>query len=341
MDQRLAVNDRVLWLDVFKGIGIILIVLGHIYRGEALLNWLFTFHVALFFFASGWLYREREIRRDVFRRIRTILVPYFVLGLLIWVYWVFLERRFRAVSTTPAKALLALLLGEYPLLDPFHSHLWFLPCFFVTSVLYNILRRTVGKSGTLVAVCAMSGLYIAESFTGFRIPVLPWGLDRACWYIAFFYLGNTAHESGITDSLSQWNPFVTGICALVCFCFGFVGSVFLPRSGILWYLLGIIGIAGTVFAALGICAFCTPRILPRLGQATLVILCVHGPIYRVLSKVTAMLMHADAEAVRSSFPLALLITAATLALCQVIYRILDRFIPWSIGRSAAPRKSAS
>ena len=340
MDRSLAANNRVLWLDVFKGIGIVLIVLGHIYRGQTLLNWFYTFHVALFFFASGWLYREKEICRDIFRRIRTIVVPYFVLGLLIWVYWVFIERRFRAVSTTPAKALLALLLGEYPLLDPFHSHLWFLPCFFITSILYNVLRRTVGKSGTLAAVCVMSGLYIAESFTSFRIPVLPWGLDRACWYIAFFYLGNMTHESGITDRLSQWNPSFSGICALVCFCIGFTGSVFLPWSGIRWYLLGVIGIGGTMFSSLGICAVCTPRILRRLGQTTLVILCVHGPIYRILVKLLAMLIHTDTEAVRSSLPLALLIAAVTLALCQAVYWALDRFVPWSIGRSA-PRKSAS
>ena len=44
---------------------------------------------------------------------------------------------------TLGEAALGLLLGEYELLE-FHSHLWFLPCFFVTAVLYNILVNSLG-----------------------------------------------------------------------------------------------------------------------------------------------------------------------------------------------------
>ena len=40
---------RLSWLDVLKGIGIILVVIGHIYSNQTIFNWLYSFHMPLFF----------------------------------------------------------------------------------------------------------------------------------------------------------------------------------------------------------------------------------------------------------------------------------------------------
>ena len=49
-------SDRVEWIDAAKGIGIILVVLGHIWLigpGQKIIN---SFHMPLFFFLSGYGY---------------------------------------------------------------------------------------------------------------------------------------------------------------------------------------------------------------------------------------------------------------------------------------------
>lgn len=49
----MAPNDRVIWLDIAKGITIILMVIGHTSIPQIVSGWIWAFHMPLFFFASG------------------------------------------------------------------------------------------------------------------------------------------------------------------------------------------------------------------------------------------------------------------------------------------------
>ena len=86
-------SRRLSWVDVLKGIGIILVVVGHVYLNRTVRDWLYSFHMPLFFLAAGWLYKEKPILTDIKRRIQTIVVPYFSFGLLVLLYWQVIERR--------------------------------------------------------------------------------------------------------------------------------------------------------------------------------------------------------------------------------------------------------
>lgn len=44
-----AEQSRADWIDVLKGIGIILVVIGHVNTNGFLVQWLYTFHMPLFF----------------------------------------------------------------------------------------------------------------------------------------------------------------------------------------------------------------------------------------------------------------------------------------------------
>ena len=48
-------KKRLNYLDYAKGIGILLVVLGHIYNNSVKL-WIYSFHMPLFFIISGYLY---------------------------------------------------------------------------------------------------------------------------------------------------------------------------------------------------------------------------------------------------------------------------------------------
>ena len=92
----------------------------------------------LFFLAAGWVYKEKPILTDIKRRIQTIVIPYFSFGLLVLLYWQVIERRFRDSDMSFVESLIGLFSGSYINLD-FNVHLWFLPCFVVTVVLFNVL----------------------------------------------------------------------------------------------------------------------------------------------------------------------------------------------------------
>ena len=73
-------KSRLEYLDILRGLGIIFIVIGHISYDEMLLKWLYSFHVPLFFFAAGAVYKKRSVLADLKRRAATVIIPNFVFG---------------------------------------------------------------------------------------------------------------------------------------------------------------------------------------------------------------------------------------------------------------------
>lgn len=53
---------RMLWIDVAKTVGIFLVVFSHLGQSGSTESFLWTFHVPLFFFISGYLTRPRTDR---------------------------------------------------------------------------------------------------------------------------------------------------------------------------------------------------------------------------------------------------------------------------------------
>ena len=137
----------------------------------------------LFFLAAGWVYKEKSVLIDIKRRIQTIVVPYFSFGLLVLLYWQVIERRFRNSDMSFMDSLLGLFSGCYDNLD-FNVHLWFLPCFFVTVALFNILVNLGGKKIAYIVSALMSLIYVV-----LPMPELFWGLNRVFKYIGFYAVG--------------------------------------------------------------------------------------------------------------------------------------------------------
>ena len=51
-------KEKLLWIDIVKGIGIISVVVGHIFYTP----YIYAFHMPLFFIIGGFLFSQKEIR---------------------------------------------------------------------------------------------------------------------------------------------------------------------------------------------------------------------------------------------------------------------------------------
>lgn len=57
--------DRKIELDVVKGIGIIIMVIGHTHFSDGFLNhYIYAFHMPLFFVISGMLFRKNTLKEE-------------------------------------------------------------------------------------------------------------------------------------------------------------------------------------------------------------------------------------------------------------------------------------
>lgn len=68
-------NKRIEWIDIFKGLAIILVVIGH--STGQFNGYIYQFHVAAFFFISGWVakFDNTNLFKDLYKKIMTLLLP--------------------------------------------------------------------------------------------------------------------------------------------------------------------------------------------------------------------------------------------------------------------------
>lgn len=286
----------------------------------------------LFFVAAGWLYKEKPILSYMKHRFYTVMVPYFSFGAITLIYWQFIERRFRASDMSFFQAVIGLLRGEFAALD-FNVHLWFLPCFFLTVVIYNILRNLAGRKWTYVIVVLLSMVYLIDAYTQVGFPSLSWGLDRVFKYIGFYAIGNWLSEKEVEKSVklgnkARWAALATAFLVIV-----FVLALFNLTSGILWFVTGTIGtMAVAMYSILISESTIISGITSFLGCISLVVLCVHGPVYRVVSKILSVLLRNETDVVKSNIVIAVIISVITLVICSVSYIVIDKILPWVIGK---------
>ena len=80
-------TPRLHYIDQLKVLGVYLVVLGHLpLTDSTLMRWIFSFHMPLFFFVSGYLFRPSAGAADMLtkcvRQLLLVMIPYFLINLL-------------------------------------------------------------------------------------------------------------------------------------------------------------------------------------------------------------------------------------------------------------------
>lgn len=150
-------SARIEWIDAARGIGIILVVFGHILTkplyGLDISYAIFTFHMPLFIFLSAMVLKDADWKTVARTRFRSLLVPYFVYILLVGIPLTLATLPEGLAAT--AKFGARLFLGGsffFAELGPF----WYVPTFFISVVIYSALRRRLQGDGTPAFAAVMS-----------------------------------------------------------------------------------------------------------------------------------------------------------------------------------------
>ena len=106
-------------------------------------------------------------------------------------------------------------------------------------------------------------------------------------------------------------------------------SLYNLTTGIMWFVTALIGVAAVILVSQFINE---NRILQYFGRISLIVLCIHGPVYRVVVKIISIPLHMGTDAVREKFLLAMLVMIVTMVICSLAYEIIVRVAPWMIGK---------
>lgn len=190
-------SGRLEYLDIAKGIGILLVVLGHHLSGfDRLTAWIYSFHMPLFFVISGWLYSHKRPNDSMWafatKKAKSLLYPYVVFSILIlvWKYTLYFllgsvpEEGFREIWLKTVTAY------------GYHA-LWFLPVLFFSEIIIHKIESSA-CSAHIDVLCygsfAVCGLVISEFLQSGMIRGLP---DYALRYIGKVCLAVMFSKIGI------------------------------------------------------------------------------------------------------------------------------------------------
>ena len=170
------------WIDPLKAIGIITVVAGHVYGGKTQ-DFIFVFHMPLFFFLGGFLLRTRDNYFEYFKsKAIYLIVPYISFLCLIYpiqTSQILLGDDGVAVMDW-VRIIARPILGGH-LFFGLTSAFWFATCFLITQQLGNYLTSKL--SGLLLlGVSYMNYLF----FPWLRLPL---SLNIVCGTTPFFLLG--------------------------------------------------------------------------------------------------------------------------------------------------------
>lgn len=201
------VGGRFDYIDHAKAFGILLIVAGHSPGMPALPHRLiFSFHVPLFYFLSGFLIGQRKLllgaRSFGHELFRTLFLPYLLFFTVAYGYWLATcsigprEAKFAGTPWYEPIWGLADGLGADLFICP---PLWFFPSLIVTSLAFYVLRRLLSAEVAAVA-CLCAGLI--DAGTAHSLPWrLPWGFDTLGVALSFYAAGHCLREASDSSRL--------------------------------------------------------------------------------------------------------------------------------------------
>jgi fucose 4-O-acetylase-like acetyltransferase len=271
--QAKSPSGRVEWLDYARGIGIILVVLGHVIYGARtdvvgpplnaylfLIDLIYSFHMPLFFFASGALFRRRtQVSIVQFARSSFIglIVPYVV-----WtVAFVALQHVHSEGVHHPYPFADLLSIWRRPI-----AHMWFIYALFVLQIAFYLGFQIAGAVGILAVGCIFALSYLMD--LGLSFANIAMGGT-------FFVLGYLCTSESV---LAEWRQSRWGFMAAGAFVWAASIAYNMPvtEHAKATPVAALAGVLMTVSACLALPRARGPcAILAMLGQASIAIYVAH------------------------------------------------------------------
>lgn len=185
---------RINWIDMARGYGIILVIIGHLYIFK-ISSWIYSFHMPLFFLLSGYLFRRSEKFSKYFvKKLNGLIKPYVFLSLIIILYRL-LEDLLLRKSINPVKNIVAFVLQRR------ETTLWFITCLFIIELMYYFVDKIKYSwiQHLVVALITLVGLSY-EKWVG---KALFWNVDVAFAAFGFFYIGVLCKKYNVIEKVNK------------------------------------------------------------------------------------------------------------------------------------------
>jgi fucose 4-O-acetylase-like acetyltransferase len=276
-------SGRIEWIDALKGLGIILVVVGHVLATGQAARIIYFFHMPLFFWISGFIFRpkeDREIRTHVTRR---LVIPYISFLMLVTLFDILQSHATGHPTSLPLGDPLragALAIYGGSKLSAAYAVFWFPPCLAISTLVLNTLvRRSSGAENKNIGIFA--AFVLLSYFVG---PyALPLGLNIVPMAVSIMWSGFLTKMIFSKDLNIGWRVLVALIVISAAGLFvctpmdmkkGVYGTPVATLVTSIAFIVALASVVANLLPRLGRLSF--PLVL--LGRASLVIMFLHQVI---------------------------------------------------------------
>lgn len=234
-------NKRLQHIDTARGIGILLIVFGHMFFWEGnymnnikLSQVIYSFHLPLFFFLSGLFFKpELRLKSTSMHKADSLLKPYFIVLIVLLVLKIVNHGSYPLGTVLQGifGYFLAAIYGIERTLPTDWGSLWFLPHLWAIFIFSYIFVRVLGyeKRPAIIKIIFLGALLLFGYFTiglygklnlhyaGLTLNGLPFSIEIVCLTAFYFLCGFTMREKVMTVNNTKHNGLFLFITTLFFF----------------------------------------------------------------------------------------------------------------------------
>lgn len=189
--QIISKESRIEYLDIARGIAIILMVVGHVIGKGWKRDLIFSFHMPLFIIVSGMFFKEKSFKDFIVNTIKKLIIPYVLAVLIVDVvkFGFFEKNNFIDVIVDYFKqiALSYSYLKMNTTINPI-GVLWFIPFLAIVRLCFYILKKISKEDDILLGVECLFLSYIGYILAIKKIW-LPFSFDIALACLVFYFIG--------------------------------------------------------------------------------------------------------------------------------------------------------
>lgn len=234
-------HQRIKWIDVLKLLGIMAIFCGHLGNDTGgLHDFVFKYHVPLFFFAAGIFadhLEELRMKHAVIKKLRQLMLPY--------LFFVILSMGI-IILTTDEDIYKYMAYGKQFVFgirnQMYASSLWFFSCLFCMCILFDALRRVL-KSPALLVVVSAAFYFVTIFLLPNKPNVTPswvFNIDSAMHYLIYYAIGYLFRKKLTVEDKKLSGKIRTVRLTVAAFLIGYALLVYLNKDVAGQYLCGII-----------------------------------------------------------------------------------------------------
>lgn len=282
------IERRIEWIDYARGVCAFCVLLAHNKICPHLYGQIFTpFFLVLFFFLSGYVYKERPLIESIKKLINGLVFPYLALNfveILIGIdNWQALANSNYIYVTNK---ILNTVLGK---------NLWFVACLVMVQAYYIITSQflktqDLNKIKNIQLYLAIALLFNVFLIRNFDYKTAYWWADTAIFALAYFVLGNFFKQTDIFSKLE--NKKLLAVFALVIYLFI---SIVVPKhfagvnfdfwknyyeSPLFFIFISVLGIVAILFFCINLKR--PSKYFLMLGQNSLLLFAFEGK-FRVIT----------------------------------------------------------